>query len=205
MKELVFLLEEESAKAMLLGLLPRVLDPQVQTRLMVFEGKQDLEKQMVKRLRGYVNPHARFIVLRDQDSTPDCKVVKARLLGLCARAGRQAVSLVRIACHELESFYLADLRAVEAALGLTGLVRHPKQCAIPSRRSCREPEPRAGEAHPKGVSEGQRIATAWPTFGPCQRTICELQESDRRGSAVGAGTACVAECALTTSQAKAHQ
>lgn len=109
---------------MLLGLLPRVLDPQVQPRLMVFEGKQDLEKQMVKRMRGYVNPLARFIVLRDQDSTPDCKVVKAKLLGLCSQAGRQAVSLVRIACHELESFYLADLRAVETALGLTGLVRH---------------------------------------------------------------------------------
>lgn len=124
MKEFVFLLEEESARAMLLGLLPRVLGPQVQPRLMVFEGKQDLERQLVKRLRGYVNPHARFIVLRDQDRTPDCRVVKAKLIGLCAQAGRQAVSLVRIACHELESFYLADLRAVEAALGLTGLVRY---------------------------------------------------------------------------------
>ena len=60
---------------------------------------------------------------RDQDSTPDCTVVKAKLLRLCAQAGRQAVGLVRIACHELESFYLADLRAVEVALGLTGLVR----------------------------------------------------------------------------------
>ena len=124
MKELVFLLEEESAKAMLQGLLPRILDPRVQLRLMAFEGKQDLEKQMVKRMRGYVNPHARFIVLRDQDSTPDCDRVKAKLLGLCVLAGRHAVSLVRIACHELESFYLADLQAVESALGITGLVRH---------------------------------------------------------------------------------
>ena len=124
MKELVFLLEEESAKAMLQGLLPRILDPQVQPRLMAFEGKQDLEKQMVKRMRGYVNPHARFIVLRDQDSTPDCGRVKAKLLGLCVQAGRHAVSLVRIACHELESFYLADLQAVESALGVPGLARH---------------------------------------------------------------------------------
>lgn len=123
MKELVFLLEEESAKAMLQGLLPRILDPQVQPRLMAFEGKQDLEKQMVRRMRGYVNPHARFIVLRDQDITPDCRKVKEKLLGLCAQAGRSAVSLVRIACHELESFYLADLQAVETALGVTGLVR----------------------------------------------------------------------------------
>jgi hypothetical protein len=124
MKELVFLLEEKSAQAMLQGLLPRILDPRVQPRLMVFEGKQDLERQMVKRMQGYVNPNARFIVLRDQDSAPDCKVVKAKLLGLCAQAGRHAVSLVRIACHELESFYLGDLQAVEAALGVTGLVRH---------------------------------------------------------------------------------
>ena len=122
MKELVFLLEEESAKAMLEGLLPRVLDSRVHPRLMTFDGKQDLEKQMVKRMRGYLNPHARFIVLRDQDSTPECKVVKAKLLGLCAQAGRDAVSLVRIACRELESFYLADLRAVETAFGVTGLV-----------------------------------------------------------------------------------
>ena len=126
MMEFVFLLEEESAKAMLRGLLPRILDPRVQPRLIALEGRQDLEKQMVRRMCGYVNPHARFIVLRDQDSAPDCKRVKAKLLELCAQAGRQAVSLVRIACHELESFYLADLRAVEMAFGLNGLVRHQK-------------------------------------------------------------------------------
>ena len=120
MKELVFMLEEASAGAMLEGLLPRVLDPRVQPRLMVFEGKQDLERQMVRRLRGYLNPQARFIVLRDQDSTPDCRVLKAALMRLCTQAGRDAVSLVRIACHELEAFYLADLRAVEAAWGLAG-------------------------------------------------------------------------------------
>ena len=52
MKALVFLLEEESAKLMLLGLLPRVFDPRVQSRLMVFEGKQDIETQRVERWRG---------------------------------------------------------------------------------------------------------------------------------------------------------
>ena len=140
MRELVFLFEEESAKAMLRGLLPRLLDPQVQPRLIVFEGKHDLEKQMVKRMRGFVNPHARFIVLRDHDSAPDCRVVKAKLLQLCGEAGREATSLVRIACHELEAFYLADLQAVEAALGLTGLARrqnaarfrHPDRLESPS-------------------------------------------------------------------------
>lgn len=123
MKELVFFLEEASAQAMLQGLLPRLLAPDIHVRLIPFEGKQDLEKQLVKRLRGYVNPQARFIVLRDQDSAPDCAVVKRRLLALCEEAGRGAVSLVRLACKELETIYLADLAAVERAMGLTGLSR----------------------------------------------------------------------------------
>lgn len=123
MKELVFLLEEESAKAMLESLLPRVLSTDIIPRLIPFEGKQDLEKHIVKRLRGYVNPHARFIVMRDQDSTPDCRVLKDVLLEKCEQAGKQAVALVRIACRELESFYLADLAAVEVAFGMHGLAK----------------------------------------------------------------------------------
>ena len=109
---------------MLQGLLPRLLDPRIQPRLIYFEGKQDLEKQLARRLRGYLNPHARFLVLRDQDSAPDCTIVKAKLQVLCEQAGRKAVSLVRIACRELETIYLADLQAVERALALQGLIKH---------------------------------------------------------------------------------
>ncbi len=124
MKELVFLLEEESAKVMLESLLPRMLNAEIKPRLLAFEGKQDLEKQMVRKMRSYLNPRARFIVMRDQDATPDCRVAKEALLARCAEAGRQGVALVRIACHELESFYLADLAAVEAGLGMNGLAKH---------------------------------------------------------------------------------
>ena len=123
MKELVFLLEESSAKAMLESLLPRILDAGIKPRLLAFEGKQDLEKQMVRKMRSYINPHARFIVMRDQDAMPDCRVIKEELLARCAEAGRQGVSLVRIACRELESFYLADLAAVELGLGIKGLAK----------------------------------------------------------------------------------
>lgn len=49
MKELVFLLEEASAKALLSTLLPRLLNAEIKFRLIPFEGKQDLEKQLVKR------------------------------------------------------------------------------------------------------------------------------------------------------------
>lgn len=118
MKELVFLLEEASAKAMLESLLPRFLHPDIRPRFIPFDGKQDLERQMLKRLRGYVNPQARFIILRGQDSTPDCVALKARLAERCRQAEKAEKTLVRIACKELESFYLADLQAVAQALNI---------------------------------------------------------------------------------------
>ena len=123
MSELVFMLEEASARAMLEGLLPKVLSAGITPRYIVFEGKQDLEKQLVRKMRGYRNPDARFVVMRDQDSNPDCKAVKAKLIELCRQAGKPD-ALVRIACRELESFYLGDLAAVERGLEITGLVRH---------------------------------------------------------------------------------
>lgn len=123
MRELVFLLEEASAEVMLQGLLPRILPQGLAVRYLVFEGKQDLEKQLVRKIRAYRNSEARFVVLRDQDAHPDCKAVKEKLLTLCSEAGHQDV-LVRIACRELESFYLADLAAVEKGLGLKGIAKH---------------------------------------------------------------------------------
>lgn len=122
MSELVFFLEEPSAKAMLEGLLPRILPLGVNVRYIVFEGKQDLEKQLVRRMRGYRKPDAGFIVLRDQDAG-DCVVIKQRLESLCVEAGR-ANAIIRIACRELETFYLADLAAVEQGLSMMGLSRH---------------------------------------------------------------------------------
>ncbi|BEV14689.1 DUF4276 family protein [Herbaspirillum sp. DW155] len=106
---------------MLETLLPRILNPSVHHRFIPFEGKQDLEKQLERKLRGYLNPAARFLIMRDQDSHADCKALKASLLTKCADGGKGNVSLVRIACRELESFYLADLGAVESALGVPGL------------------------------------------------------------------------------------
>jgi len=141
MMELVFLLEEPSAKAMLESLLPRLLKEDIQYRCVPFEGKQDLEKQLTRKLRGYQNEQARFIVLRDQDSHPDCTAVKDKLRDLCAQSGRADRCLVRIACRELETFYLADLKAVEQALAIEGLAtkqlrrkfRAPDRLSSPSK------------------------------------------------------------------------
>lgn len=123
MNELVFLLEEPSAKAMLESLLPRMLSEDIHFRCIPFEGKQDLEKQLIRKIRAYQNKRARFIVLRDQDSNPDCVAVKRKLLDLCDQSGKLEQCLIRIACRELETFYLADLQAVEQALAVKGLAK----------------------------------------------------------------------------------
>lgn len=141
MTELVFCLEEESAKAMLEGVLHRLLpEGEFVFKYIVFQGKQDLEKQLFRKLRGYCNTDARFVVLRDQDANPNCVEIKSKLVDLCIQAGKPG-ALVRIACRELESFYLADLLAVELGLGISGLAklqlgkkfRSPDYLGAPSR------------------------------------------------------------------------
>jgi Domain of unknown function (DUF4276) len=119
MRELVFLLEEASAKVMIAGILPNISKSGIAVRYIVFEGKQDLEKQITRKLRGYNNPGATFIILRDQDSA-DCNEVKTSLTQKCTEANKPH-TIVRIACHELESWYLADLAAVGKAFGQSKL------------------------------------------------------------------------------------
>jgi hypothetical protein len=127
-RELVFLLEEESARELLEEILHRIFPEQskIHPRFIVFEGKQDLEKQLVRKLAFYNNPEARFLVLRDQDAHPDCRAVKAKLLGLARESGRKQTK-VRIACRELEAYYLGDLAAVEKGLGVKGLAKRQRE------------------------------------------------------------------------------
>lgn len=120
MINLVCFLEEPSAREMLSGLFSRLLPANVTPFMIPFEGKQDLERQLVRKMRGWQKPKSVFLVMRDQDSS-NCEKVKAKLTGLCAEAGKPD-AVVRIACRELESFYFGDLAAVEAGLKLHGLM-----------------------------------------------------------------------------------
>lgn len=113
MRHLVFLLEEPSAQDALQAWLPSWLPAGVTPHFIVFSGKQDLEKQMVLKMRHWLLPNSQFLVLRDQDSG-DCKVVKAGLAARCAEAGRPD-AVVRVACRELESFFIGDWQAVADA------------------------------------------------------------------------------------------
>jgi Domain of unknown function (DUF4276) len=119
---LVFFLEEASAKALLETLLPRLLPDGIATRYIVFEGKQDLDKQLERKICGWLAPNSKFVVLRDQDDS-DCVSLKKELEKKCAKA-RQKSALIRIACRELEAWYFGDLMAVERALAQPNLAHH---------------------------------------------------------------------------------
>jgi len=167
MNPLVFLLEEPSAEAMLEGLLPRIVPPGTSWRFIVFEGKQDLERQMVRRLRGYREPNARFVVLRDKDAG-DCHRTKRELTDKCAEAGKPH-ALVRIACHELESWFLADLAAVEVGLRIPGLATHQ------NKRQYRSPD-----ALPSPSRTLLRLAPAYQKVSGASAIGSHLNPDNRR-------------------------
>ena len=121
MTTLVFFLEEPSVRAMLESFLPGILPEDYAMQFVIFDGKSDLEKRLALRLREWQKPDCQFIVLRDQDNAV-CTDVKATLRQKCVE-GHHPEALVRIACHELENWYLGDLMAVEAGLQVTGLAR----------------------------------------------------------------------------------
>ena len=78
-------------------------------------GKSDLEKSIPIKMRGWREPGVRFVIVRDNDGG-DCSARKKHLHLLTTGVGvnRKRV-LIRIVCQQLESWFLGDLDAVQAA------------------------------------------------------------------------------------------
>lgn len=70
---------------------------------------------MPRKLRRRREPGVRFVVLRDNDGG-DCHALKRRLTDL-SRDGGRPDTLIRIACQELEAWYLGDPDALADAYG----------------------------------------------------------------------------------------
>lgn len=113
--KLVFLLEEQSMKYFLDGILPRILPEEIQFVTIPHEGKSDLQKSLTAKLQGWNEPDVKFVVVQDQDSN-DCRELKEKLLGLCRNSNKEV--LIRIACHELEAWYFGDINALSMAYGV---------------------------------------------------------------------------------------
>lgn len=115
---LEILTEEKSMQIFLQSLLPRILPEGVELGVNCFvrphEGKNDLQKRLPKLVRAYKNypQEVILLVVHDQDAN-DCKVLKDKLVKLIADNNSDIKHLVRIACRELENWYLGDLAAVE--------------------------------------------------------------------------------------------
>lgn len=93
-------------------LLPRIF-PDLSFQCVPHEGKQDLEKSIPRKLRAWREPGVHFCVIRDNDSG-DCHALKERLIALCKSGGRDD-TLIRIACQELEAWYLGEPDAIAEA------------------------------------------------------------------------------------------
>ena len=112
--KLVFMLEEESAKQLLKVLWPKILPASsVKPLYIAHKGKSDLRKSIPIKLKAWNVPDTLFVILHDQDSHPDCKILKNDLRELCASS--KHTPLIRIACRELEAWYFGDLNAVQQA------------------------------------------------------------------------------------------
>jgi hypothetical protein len=153
MSRIVFLIEEYSMKVLLDGLLPRLV-PGLQFLCVPHEGKQDLEKSIPKKLRAWREPGVCFVVLRDNDAG-DCRELKDRLIALCRDGGREDV-LVRIACQELEAWYLGEPAAMADVFGNEQLRN------MGSKARYRDPDAvvRPSEEIEKLVPEFQKVSGA---------------------------------------------
>lgn len=153
MNRLVLLLEEESMRVLLDGLLPRLF-PDLPFQCVPHEGKSDLERSIPRKLRGWREPGVRFAVVRDNDGG-DCRALKDHLRDLC-RAGGRGDALIRIACQELEAWYLGEPDALADAFGREALR------GIGQRARFREPDAvaRPSEAVERLVPEFQKVSGA---------------------------------------------
>ena len=129
MKKVIFLLEERSMKEFLEGFLPRLM-PDLNFLCITHEGKQDLEKSIPRKLRAF--HRAYFVIIRDNDGA-DCHVIKARLKRICNKGG-QADALIRIACQELEAWYLGALAV------LADVYARPKLAELRRKAKYRNPD-----------------------------------------------------------------
>ncbi len=110
--KIVFLLEEPSMKELLTGLIPRFF-PDLVFQCIPHQGKSDLDKSIPRKLSAWREPGIRFVIVRDNDNADPAETHR-KLSVICAERGRPD-TIVRLVCQELESWYIGDLAALEAA------------------------------------------------------------------------------------------
>lgn len=122
-----FLVEEPSAEAALVNLVPKIVGEDICFKIHPYQGKQDLLRKLTQRLRGYARwlpEDWRIVVLIDEDRQ-DCRTLKRRLERSASEAGLHTKTtprsngrfevLNRLAIEELEAWFFGDVGALVAA------------------------------------------------------------------------------------------
>jgi hypothetical protein len=144
LERLIVFVEEESAEAALLTLLPKLL-PEPEFQIIRFQGKQDMLRKLLARLRGFhswLPNNWLLLVLIDRDGD-DCRDLKEKLEAIAlqagliskssARSGSRFQIVNRIVIEELESWFFGDWEAVR-----TGYPR--VSATIPNKERFRDPD-----------------------------------------------------------------
>ena len=129
----IFLTEERSMKTFL-DVLLRKNYPQFDFRTIHHEGKSDLKKSIPNKFGALNTDDTMFVILIDQDSS-DCLALKSEINAICKRIKNinNIKYKVRIVCHELESWYLGDLSAIDKAFSI-------KPSKMQGKRKFRNPD-----------------------------------------------------------------
>ncbi len=122
-----FLVEEPSAEAALLNIIPRIISADIKFTVHPYQGKQDLLRKLPQRLSGYASwlPSDYFIVVLVDADDDDCRTLKANLESVAGFNGLMTKSatavgspfqvLNRLAIEELEAWFFGDIQALCAA------------------------------------------------------------------------------------------
>lgn len=174
MMDLVFLLEGESEKEMLHEFLPRFLPKDINPVLIPFEGKQDLLKRLNIKIKGWMKPCVGFVILCDKDHE-DCILLKQKLQKACSSCG-EGRYLIRIACAEIESWYLGDLFAVEKAFSLKnlGTYNKKKKYRAPDQLGNAKEELKKLTSKAYKEKSGSREIGKYLSPNPCDNSSCSF-------------------------------
>lgn len=154
------LVEEESAAAAAEIIIPQLLPPDASFKIIRFQGKPDLLKQLPGRLRGYAAlryADLRLVVLVDRDDD-DCVDLKKQVEATCFKAGivtrtqnaNRFVAVTCLAIEELEAWFFGDVPALTAA--------YPRvPASIGSRAAYRDPDRITGGTWQALERELQRV------------------------------------------------
>jgi hypothetical protein len=144
LERLIVFVEEESAEAALHTILPKLL-PESAFQIIRFQGKQNMLRNLLTRLRGFKSwlpENWLLLVLVDRDRD-DCHTLKEGLEAIASQAGLISKSAAhggsryqivnRIVIEELESWFFGDWEAVRRV--------YPKvPRTIPSQEQYRDPD-----------------------------------------------------------------